>query len=352
MLGSQGGSPTQPSKCLGDHVSFVPCARAQSIITPVRYNDFMRTLVLACLALCVACAPAAVPGTPSASRLLPYATSVPTATPPAPTGLFEPPQGALPSPTPITYTIKAGDTLGQIAEQFHVDLDALLAANPDVDPNGMSVGTQLKVPANPTNSIGDATPTPSPFAVQRISCHPTADRGLWCFVLAHNDSPDLMEDLAAQVTLLDDQGNTVASQTALLPLNILPSNMSLPLSVFFPPDVPATVHPQVKILTAIRLLPSDQRYLPATVQNSVVEVDWTGRSAQVRGLVVLPADAKPAGTIWVAAVIYDAAGDVVGMRRWESSSGLAAGASLPFSFSVSSLAGQISDVQFAVEARP
>ena len=96
---------------------------------------------------------------------------------------------------------------------------------------------------------------------------------MWCFVLAHNDLPDFMENLSAQVTLVDSNNNFIATQTALLPLNILPPNTSLPLTVYFPPDIPFDAKPQVQILTAIRLLPNDSRYIPATVNNTLVQVD-------------------------------------------------------------------------------
>jgi hypothetical protein len=56
--------------------------------------------------------------------------------------------------------------------------------------------------------------------------------------------------------------------------------------------------------------------------------------------------------VWVAAVTYDGAGRVTGVRRWESPAGINPGGSLPFTFSVSSMAGRIERVDFAVEARP
>ncbi|MGB8984650.1 MAG: hypothetical protein WCC12_22475, partial [Anaerolineales bacterium] len=106
------------------------------------------------------------------------------------------------------------------------------------------------------------------------------------------------------------------------------------------------------VLTGIRLLADDERYLPAAVNNTLVQVNADGRSAQVRGQVLLPANVQPAHQVWVAGIAYDAAGRVVGFRRWESSGGLAAGGSLPFEFMISSLGGRIARVEFAVEARP
>ena len=313
----------------------------------------MRTMmVLMNLLLLTGCAARISSATPIGKNPQPYETLTPKATTTQLAVFIVSPETPLPSPTPFTYTVKAGDTMGQIAEKFHVSLDALQQANPDVDPNGMPVGKSLQIPSNPENPTGESTPTPAPFSVEQIACHSTADRGMWCFVLAHNDSPDFMENVTVQVTLTDSNGQSIATQTALLPLNILPPGQTLPLSVFFAPDVPPDAQPQVQILTATRLPPGDERYLPAAVQNTLVRVDWAGLSAQVDGTVVLPVGSKPAREIWVAAVVYDGGGDVVGVRRWESDAGLSAGGSLPFSFMVSGVAGEITRVDFAVEARP
>lgn len=309
-------------------------------------------MLLISLLLAAACAPetGSVPAAPE--NVKPYVTVTPSLTVVSPTSLVESSPAVLPSPTPFEYTVKSGDTLGGIAEQFNVALDALMLANPGVDPNAMHIGETLKIPSNQKNASGESTPTPAPFAVQQVTCRSTANRGLWCFALAHNESADTMEDISAQVTLLDAAGQPVGSQTALLPLDILPAGDSLPLSAYFPPEVPAGVTPRVQVLTAVRLLPGDQRYLPAAVQNTAALVDASGLSAQVSGQIVLPSDSKPAAKIWVAAVLYDPNGSVSGARRWEWTGTLAPGNSLPFVFPVSALSGPINTVDFVVEARP
>jgi LysM repeat protein len=293
--------------------------------------------------------------TPVPSTLIPFLTS--TRSSPSPTGTLQTPEGLvaaetpLPSPTPFTYTVQSGDTIGSIALKFGVSMDDLQAANPEISPNAMSIGQVIKIPSNPDNPSGEPTPTPASFAIQQIECYPTADHGMWCFVLVHNDFSDFMENVSAQVTLVDADGTMLASQTALLPLNILPPNDSLPLAVFFPPEVPFDAKPQVQVLTAIRLLPNDERYLPATINNTLVQVDAEGLTARVTGVVLLPSDAGDAGQVWVSGTAYDEAGRVVGVRRWEWDDGLAAGGSVPFEFMVSSLGGKIARVEFAVEAR-
>jgi LysM repeat protein len=267
-----------------------------------------------------------------------------------PEGLV-PLQTPLPTSTPFTYSVKPGETISSIALQFGVSIDELLAANPEVSPNAMSIGTVLKVPSNPDNPSGEPTPTPAPLTVEQIECYPTADKGMWCFVLVHNDFPDFVENVSAQVTLVDSNQTFIATQTALLPLDILPPDMSLPIAAYFPPDVPFDAKPQVQILTAIRLLPGDTRYLPATLNNTLVEIDAGGHFAQISGEVLLPANSNAATQTWVTAVAYDESGRVVGFKRWEGG-GIQPGGSLNFEMSVASLGGRMTRVEFAVEARP
>lgn len=283
------------------------------------------------------------------STLIPFATSTRNPSPtPESLVVAETP---LPSPTPFTYTIQSGDTMSSIALKFGVSMDDLQAANPEISPNTMSIGQVIKIPSDPDNPSGEPTPTPAPFTVEQIECYPTTEKGMWCFVLAHNDFSDFMENVSAQVTLVDSNQATIASQTALLPLNILPPNTSLPLTVFFPPEIPFSAKPRVQILTAIRLLPGDQRYIPATISNTLVQVNAEGHSATVRGRVFSQSPDQVASQVWIAGTAYDEAGRVVGVRRWEWGNGLAAGGSLPFEFMISSIGGRIARVEFAVEAR-
>ena len=123
----------------------------------------------------------------------------------------------------------------------------------------------------------------------------------------------------------------------------------MPLITYFAPDIPINAKPQVQILTAIQIQSNDPRYVPATLQNTSVKIDLSGLTAQLSGQVVVSGNAK---LIWVVATAYDELGNVVGVRRWESTTPLSSGSSLTFSFIVSSIAGAISRVEFAVEARP
>jgi len=95
---------------------------------------------------------------------LPSGTSpnptVPANTPgPAPTDTpVPPPDTPTPEPQPTntpsslgqTYTVQSGDIPVTIAEKFGITVDALLAANPGLDPRAMHAGDVLIIPPAPT----------------------------------------------------------------------------------------------------------------------------------------------------------------------------------------------------------
>jgi len=244
------------------------------------------------------------------------------------------------------HIIESGDTVSEIAETYKVPLNDLLAANPDVNPNSLTIGQTLFIPDPSAPPAIASTLTPVPAPVTQAACHPTADSGVWCFALIHNNSAAAFENVSANITLFDENNTILASQTAFTPLDVIAQNTSLPVYAYFP-NMPANVNPQIQILSA---MPGGSSYLPAALENTSAEIDWNGKNAQVRGQVFLPAESNAATQVWVAAVAYDIHGTVVGVRRWEGGA-LTPGSSLPFDFSVSSVGGEIEAVEFAVQAK-
>ena len=55
--------------------------------------------------------------------------------------------GPVPCPGGTLYTIRAGDTLFSIAQRFNVTVDAVLRANPGIDPNNLRIGQEICIPA-------------------------------------------------------------------------------------------------------------------------------------------------------------------------------------------------------------
>lgn len=74
--------------------------------------------------------------TPTVDVVAQVASRVPTMTP-----------TKAPSPTPRTYTVRVGDTLSDIADAFDVDIETLMSTNRIEDPNSLSAGQVIVLPA-------------------------------------------------------------------------------------------------------------------------------------------------------------------------------------------------------------
>lgn len=79
-------------------------------------------------------------------------------------------------PTPTIYLVRSGDTLGTIAEQFGVSLEAILAANGLTDPNLLSVGQALIIPQ--PGAPAAATASAPPLATAPLLATATRDPNL------------------------------------------------------------------------------------------------------------------------------------------------------------------------------
>lgn len=327
----------------------------------VRYftsNGWLQLLLILTIAGCTprqAAAPAA-PAPVYAGTLKPYRTATPL--PPTPTSAFSPTPLPSLTPTPQIYTVVKGDDLFGIALRFGVTLAELKAANPKVDPRIISIGTKLIIPqrsgssvSTPTPAVDQITPTPVPLTLGSPSCSPSADGGLWCFVVAQNSSGSGMENITAVISLYPSKG-AVQQQVAVAPLNHIPAGSSLPLAAFFPAPAPQQFTAAATLRTAMFQPADDQRYLAAKASEPLVTLAEGGRSARVQGEIELAAGQPTAGEVWLVAFAFDEQGNVVGLRKWTAASGLAAGKTMPYDVWVYSTGAAVERVTVQVEVYP
>ena len=332
--------------------------------------------------------------------LTPYQTATPSLTlpPPTPAGTDTPtpPPPTVPpppTPTPFLHTIAEGDTLLAIALRYGVTVEDIQAANPEVNPNLLVVGTQVIIPIPLDGSSGDvvggtpqaiATPTPVAVELAEPVCYPQADGGLWCLALVGNESGRTLENVSGWISLQPAQGEA-SGLPAVTPLNILAPGAVLPLAVYFPPPAPQDARVAFELLAALPVAEGDRRYATTELEIESVEIMPGGLEAVTRGQVRFPL--PPAATItptsdpttptvtpsptlaitgtpiaegstpaarlvWLALVAYDDQGEVVGLRKWEAQREIPFGGSLPFEVTVYSLGPPIDHMQVLVEARP
>jgi len=106
---------------------------------------------------------------PESENMTPTAspTRIPTATPTS-----TPTQTPTPTPTPtpippLVYQVQEGEALIVIADEHDTTIEAILALNPDVDPELIQVGQLLLIPVatptpGPTSTLDPSVPTPTP----------------------------------------------------------------------------------------------------------------------------------------------------------------------------------------------
>ncbi len=268
-------------------------------------------------------------------------------------------QSPLPSPsaTPRMHTVKKGETVSGIAQMYGVTVDAILAANPKLNPNLMLIGSMLVIPAGsgtkaPAGEL--ATVTPLPVRLDGVHCAAVQGGGAWCFVLAHNPQKIGVESVSAVIRIADENGEGMLSQVAFAPLNLLPSGGTLPLAAYFPPPSPDYIQVSAELLTALPVNAGDNRYLPAGLSGVKTNILPDGLSANVSGTITLDKGSARAQQVWVLATAYDLSGQVVGLRRWEmgSEQSLKPGKQMTFAVAVYSTGGKIERVDTQVEARP
>ena len=334
--------------------------RSTPACNTLKFTLFILAVLLsACLPAGQTSLPASTPTL--AGQLTPYLTGTATlpVTPAKPGKTVSATSLPSPSPTPRTFTVKKGDTVGGIALAYGVSVEAILAANPQLNPNLMVVGSTLVIPASPAAPAhapaGDLpTTTPLPVRLDGVHCAAVQDGGAWCFAVAHNPQKSGVESVSAAIRIADSNGKGMQTQVAFGLLNLIPGKGTLPLAVYFPPPVPRAIQASAELLTALPIDSGSDRYLSASSDNVKTNILADGLSARVSGVMTLDKGSSTAHQVWVLLIAYDASGQVTGLRRWEmgADQALKAGKQAPFAEMVYSTGGKIAKVTVLVEARP
>ncbi len=351
-------------------------------------------IVILAAALLAACAGTTVPGgseslaSPTATLagvLLAYHTPTPgpapTARPPLPTAQ----RTGAPSPTPFVHVIEKGDTLLAVAATYGISLEKLMAANPGISPNLLTVGEKVVIPLSGDLMQSIPTATPAPVSLAQPVCYPAGDGGLWCLALVYNDQPWAVENLSAWIELapageefvgeefvggefvggefvggefVGGEAQLARSELAVSALNVLQPGAQMPLLAYFAAPLPSTYTTGAGLVTALSLVPGDARYLSTAIQLTGMQLLANDRQARLQGTVQVDGE-NTARWLWLALVAYDSRGQAVGLRKWESpqpcpprDTGLPGCAALTFDVTVYSLGPPIDHVTVLAEARP
>lgn len=281
----------------------------------------------------------------STEALTPFHTLTPTAAKPSATIVVTIPVTPSPTPTPFLHTITNDDTMLGLAFRYGVKLEDLKTANPNVNPNAMTVGSQLIIPISGEISEVMSTPTAVPVKAGQPACYGTADGGAWCVIAVHNDLDVSLENLSAWVGLYSSGGEMTANQVAYAPMNILRPGSTMPLMAHFSAPLPAEYGARSEMLSVYTIAANDARYLDAEAKADQVEINPQGSQAVVSGKVLLSSGSAKPTQVWVLVVAYDAQGNILGARKWKSAGDTS------FNTTVYSLGGIIDHIELLCEVR-
>ena len=238
-----------------------------------------------------------------------------------------------------------------IALRNGIDLENLLAANPEINPRLLSVGTVLVIPLGEIIPVVPMTATPLPITTTTPDCYAAPD-GVWCFLVVTNDRSRPLENLSARIVLYNQSGEMIADGIGIAALNLVPVDEAIPLVVFFPGIQTDEITALGELITAQTVPKNYDRYLNAWIEIKQVDLSDDSMQAEVIGSYGLPKKSSPGNLVWIVAIAYDAEGRVAGIRKIEEIKPFEPGESRDFSLIVYSLDPQIAEVKVFIEARP
>ena len=273
-----------------------------------------------------------------------------------------------PTPAPVTWTVGKGDELMAIAFYYGITLDELLAANPSVTPNWMSVGTVLQIPVTPT-PLPTATATPAPTNTAQIlqtqtatpsgplelqgepSCYQNPLGELNCLVLIKNQGEETLENPSVSFRITSPESDYESELVVFAPLNLLQPGSSLPILASFPAPVPENYDVEAEIDYWLPTMPDDDRYAETEILDSNIQLSEDDAIAYVNGKISVDSAYREIASLWLLAVAFDQDGNPVGFRRWEASLPIDNVEAIAFITIVYSLGPDIDRVELMAEAR-
>jgi len=202
------------------------------------------------------------------------ATATPTSTP-----TQTPTSTATPTPVPpLAHQVQEGETLIALAVEYDTTVDAILALNPNVDPELIQVGQLLLIPVGtptpgPTSTLDPNVPTPTPpdymvhIVVPGDTLSSIAEQyGISvALIRTANDLPPNDDTIRTNQSLVIPMGTPVPSPTPTVDPNATPTPVppypAPPLLT--PPDGATIVGSDVPILlqwASVSLLRQDEWY--------------------------------------------------------------------------------------------
>ena len=214
-----------------------------------------------------------------------------------------------PTPTPIVYTINEGDTVWSIAYTNGTVPDALLALNPNVRPELLSVGQTLILPPPATPIFGEASGTAVPIVlrVRSVNVYGTPAGGVWVMGEVENEGAFAAENMIVTIELAAPDGSGLGSADAFVAAPLLPAGERAPFGLFLP-NIDDDVRVASTTISGDSALMLGNRSLDLATFDAELDAQNVV-SARIQNIGTVTTTAS------IIATVYDSAGAVTGFSQ-------------------------------------
>lgn len=235
----------------------------------------------------------------------------------------------IPTPTPFIYIVVEGDTLFDVAARHDTTIEAILALNPGLQPELLTIGQELILPeqVRPDPTTTSETPTQNSIVVSGLITYQTPTNGIWILGEVINQGEQDLENVQVIVNLLDDAGQSVQEANIWPATSIIEAGNKAPFGKLVVPAPSVEVTPDAVVVSAAPIIDLGNRYLDFEVAD--VEAEINGGQAIINGEIVNIGE-KNASEISLIVTLYDGEGNVTGYHKSYLDEPLAFGTSAHF----------------------
>jgi LysM repeat protein len=255
-----------------------------------------------------------------------------------------------PTATPVLYAIQPGDTLFDLAIRMGISLEQLLALNPGLQPELLSIGQSIVLPPQPTPAGQPAAIAPAAtgqLTIQGLNWAADYSGRSWVFGELVNQGPGAVRDVRVRVAFQADTGAELAVyEVWTAPDTILPGGKAV-FGILANEDVSDAWHPLAAVVAADATAAEGVHFDLAAEE---VRVTIGGGLVTYEGRVRNRSD-RPANQIVIVAVFYDDRARILGYRQQLLSATLEPGSTASFEAQASLPAGEVADHAVIVQGR-
>jgi len=255
------------------------------------------------------------------------------------------------TPTPFVHIIQQGETLLEIAFRYGVQFDDIVLVNPEIDPNLLRIGEEIRIPGPGGEPVDILLPTPTPIPVhiKPLDCYESPSVTFVCMISIINTAEFVVGGVSAQIALYDRDGQILDNQIVYALLNNIPIGQEIPLVAIFDRRPSGYSGFHVELLSAVQV-PDPLDGLPAIdVLETRTIYQAENRLVEVSGRLSITSYEGDELLVRIVGVALDAKGEPIGMNVWEERVYSANNEDIEYRISIFSLGPEIADISILPE---